>query len=231
MMFSPDEVKAAIEALAGGDGKSALEILEKLLVAAASGGAGTEPPPAADAGATSSNAEVPPPAPGEEKPAEEMAALARGIAELFAGKTPGEALEAVRALKTSADTVNADRAVLEDSERRGLVAELVTLGVEYPATAWEDTNAEGAARKPVERLARETLSDMRKRVSLIKTTRAARGENAGGHAPPPAPTGAELNESKLSAEELSKANEITDPAKRKKFVELRLSRQTKRASA
>jgi hypothetical protein len=230
--FTKDQVKGAIEALGTGDGKAALEILEALLVSGLSEGA-SEPPPAADAGATASTADTPPPAPGEEQPAE-MAALSRGVVAMFAGKTAGEALEAVRTLKAESDRLASDRAALEASERRGLVAELVTLGVEVPATAWEDADAKGDERKPSARLAGEPIADLRKRVSLIKTSRGARMTPvAGGHTPPaPATAGGEpgkLTEADLSPEELSKANEITDPKKRAKFVELRLSRRAPRA--
>jgi hypothetical protein len=233
MKLSKQQVTDAIESLGTGDGKKALEILEALLVSELTGEAAGEPPPPAEAGATASNAEVPPPAPGD-KPAEEMAALSRGVVAMFAGKTAGEALELVRSLKADSDRLAADRAALEDSERRGLVAELVTLGIDTPATAWEDVEAKGDARKPCARLAAEPLADLRKRVSLIKTSRGARMTPvAGGHAPPaPATAGGEpgkLTEADLSPEELSKANEITDPKKRARFVELRLSRRAPRA--
>lgn len=228
MNFTPEQIKAALEALTSGDGKAAIEILEQLLVAAASGGS-AEPPPPADAGATSSNAE-PPPADDPNKPAAEMAAMARAVCELLGKATAGEALEAVRAMKTTADKVESDRGLLEASERRGLVAELVKLGVEFPATAWQDPEKTGADLLPVERLAAEPLADIRKRVSLIKTSRAARSP-AG--ATPPSSDGktepGQLTESDLTADELSRANAITDPEKRKRFVELRLSRRARKA--
>lgn len=232
MMFSPDQIKAAIEALTKGDGKAALEILEALLVAAATGGeSGSTPPPPADAGATAGNAD--PPVPADDKnapPAAEMSALSRGVLAVLGMTNPGAALEKVRALKAEADKLETDRVALEKSERRSLVAELVKLGVEFPATAWEDTSAEGDARVPCARLSAEPLADMRKRVGLIRTTR--KPADAGGHTPPAGsgttdPT--KLGEADLSKEELAKANEIKDPKARERFVSLRLSRRAPKA--
>lgn len=164
MKFTPEQVKAAMEALAGGDGAAALEILESLLTDAASGGAPADDkgaPPAAS-GATGGNAEEPPP---------EMAALARGVLALFSGLDAASALKAIEALKAGADKQAADAAVLEGVERRALVGELVKLGVEVPATAWVDPDKTGAELAPVERLAKEELPALRKRVSIIKSTR------------------------------------------------------------
>lgn len=175
MKFTPEQVKAAMEALAGGDGAAALEILESLLTDAASGGAPADDkgaPPAA-AGATGGNAEEPPP---------EMAALARGVLALFSGLDAGAALKEIEALKAGADKRAADAAVLESVERRALVGELVKLGVEVPATAWVDPDKTGAALVPVDRLAKEELPALRKRVSIIKSTRGATPRAA--HTPP-----------------------------------------------
>jgi hypothetical protein len=49
-----------------------------------------------------------------------------------------------------------------------LIAELVKLGVETPATAWEGDPSE---RKPVARLSVETLADMRTRVATLKASK------------------------------------------------------------
>lgn len=171
MTFTAEQVQAAIDALAGGDGAAALEILKALLTEAASGGsAGGGAPPAA-AGATAGNAEEPPP---------EMAALARGVLALYSGLDAASALKAVESLKADADKRARDAAVLEGVERRALVADLVKLGVEVPATAWVDPEKTGAELAPVERLAKEDLAALRKRVSIIRSTRGA----SPGHTPP-----------------------------------------------
>lgn len=178
--MNPDQVKAAIESLKNGDGAAALEVLEALLVSLAtganpdaSGDAGGAPPAASGAGATSGNADESKDPNKAEKPDPAMNALARGVVELFGGDA-GSALVAVRALKAEADKRASDAAVLEAVERRGLVADLVKLEVEVPATAWVDPEKTGAELAPVERLAKEPIAELRKRVSLIKSTRGVR---------------------------------------------------------
>lgn len=228
--FTPEQVQEAIDGIAKNDGKKALEILTALLVAAASEATG-EPPPPADAGATQANAETPPPKPGEEQPAE-MAALSRGVCALFVGKTPGAVLESIRVLKLAADKVETDRAALEVSERLDLVTELVTLGVEFPATAWKDVDKTGNEREPVARLAAEPIADLRARVGVVRASKGIKTGTAAPGAKPPAsegatPPGPELTEKDLDSAELSTANSIKDPAKRAKFVELRLSKKVK----
>jgi len=58
--------------------------------------------------------------------------LAESVSAIEAWRESHLALEADRA------KLEADRAKLEGVERRSLVAELVKLGVEIPATAWFD---------------------------------------------------------------------------------------------
>lgn len=197
--MNPDQVKAAIEALKGGDGAAALEVLEALLVQLATGGAGEPdgdegagaPPAASGAGAVAGSADEskdPSKNPGAEpgasagkppakeppaKPEPAMNALARGVIELFGGDA-GSALRAVRAMHTEHMQRKADAAALEGVERRGLVADLVRLEVEVPATAWVDPEKTGADLVPVPRLATEDIVSLRKRVSLIKSTRGTR---------------------------------------------------------
>jgi hypothetical protein len=206
--MTKEEIKAAIAALAEGNGEAALKILESLMMSMGEGDAAADPaaPPAA-AGATGGNAEEPPP---------EMAALARGVLALFSGLDAASALKAIEALKAGSDKAAADAAVLESVERRALVGELVKLGVEVPATAWVDPDKTGAELAPVERLAKEELPALRKRVSIIKTTRGALKKD--GHTPPPAADG-------LSDAERAMAEKITDPVKRARFIELRASRR------
>lgn len=200
--MNPDQVKAAIEALKGGDGAAALEVLEALLVQLATGGAGEPdgdegagvPPAASGAGAVAGSADEskdpgknpgaepgasagkqPPPKEPPAKPEPAMNALARGVIELFGGDA-GSALRAVRAMHTEHMQRKADTAALEAVERRGLVADLVRLDVEVPATAWVDPEKTGADLVPVPRLAAEDIVSLRKRVSLIKSTRGVRGD-------------------------------------------------------
>lgn len=163
--MTKEEIKAAIAALTEGNGEAALKILESLVLSMGEGDAAPDEaaaPPAA-AGATAGNAdEAPPP---------EMAALARGVLALFSGLDAGAALKAIESLKSGADKTAADVALLEGVERRALVGELVKLGVEVPATAWVDPDKKGADLVAVDRLAKEDIVALRKRVSIIKSTR------------------------------------------------------------
>ena len=161
-MFDAKTVQAAIDALAGGDGNAALDILKALLTAAASGGAmpaGAEP--------TAESAAV-----AEEQKA--FAALARDLMTLSASATPGDVAQWARTIKAQADALAADRAALEAGERLSLVAALVTLKAETPATAWARDAAgnipEGDARKPVKRLADEPIAELRDRVKQMRAS-------------------------------------------------------------
>lgn len=66
-----------------------------------------------------------------------------------------------------------ERTALEGSERRRLVAELVRLGAEIPATAWADDSA----TKPAEPWASMAIESLRARVAKLTN---ARGPAAGG---------------------------------------------------
>lgn len=214
--MNPENVKAAIEALKNGDGTAALAILEQLLIAEATDDPGDAGAPPEAAGATAGNADNPP----------EMQALARGVVELFGGDA-GSALAAVKALKADADKRSADAKLLEGAERRTLVGELVKLGIETPGTAWEDPDAEPAKITPVERLAKEDLAALRKRVSIMRSVRG----KAGGKGTPAErvtpPAGDTVDDSALTDVEREHAAGIKDPEARKRYVARRLARRSK----
>lgn len=164
--MDPKLIKAALDALIADDKDAAIEILKGLVVTAA-GGSSAEPPPAADAGATQENAETPPTAADDAEKTEEMAALGREAMALVGAKTAAELREKIKTGTAPAADEGADA-----KERRDLVAELVKLGVETPATAWEkDAEGnipEGDARKPRKRLAEEEIVELRDRVSALR---------------------------------------------------------------
>jgi phage I-like protein len=182
--MDPKLVQAAFDALMADDQEACKEILKNLLASAVTGEAAA--PPAADAGATAENADVPPPAadapPADEKPAQ-MAALSRELVTLSGRTDPGEALAYFRTLHAAAAQTQTDAVALEAGERRGLVATLVTLGVEVPALAWVDVDAVGAARAPCKRLADEPIDELRTRVVALSKARGARSP-AAPHTPP-----------------------------------------------
>lgn len=102
-----------------------------------------EPPPVQAAAA------VPPPA----APAEEEKQMAANSA-LFNENAQ---------LKTQVAVLSAQVQAHDAAERRGYVAELVKLGAEIPATAWEDS----AGSVPVARLRSEPISELKARVAKL----------------------------------------------------------------
>lgn len=198
-MFTAKEVDGAIEALAGGDGAAALEILKRLLVAAAAGDEAAADPAAAstDGGGTTTESAQPP---AEDEETMAAKALARSVMTLSNTTTAGAADTWIKKLAAERASLDADRAALEHSERVSLVTELIALRAETPAFAWERDAAgnvpEGAARKPCKRLSAEPIADLRERVKALRP--------AGAVLPvTPAPRGAVGVARKLSRAELA----------------------------
>lgn len=159
--LDPSQVQPALDAIKAGDGASALEILESLLVAAA-GGTDAAPP---DDSAQDQPADGPP---ATETPADEamaQTALWRELQALTGTSSAGEALAAVRSWSSDLTELRRQRAALDESSRRELVGELVRLGRELPATAW---TGEGSDRRPAPHLAAEPLDSLRARVRAYR---------------------------------------------------------------
>jgi len=136
-----------------------------------------------------------PPVEAKEPPPEEMAppmaaasklaAASRVLVRLSGKKEIGEVVSEVETWRTSHLELEAERAkmakergTLEASERRKLVGELVKLGAEIPATAWE--NADG--KTPAKRFMDESLESLRDRVTKLSKVRGV----LGGSKDPPA---------------------------------------------
>lgn len=206
--MDPKLIQEALDALVADDAAKALEILKALIASAAGADPGSDPGAGGGDG-TPGAADMP--------PSEAMAAM-RELLSLTSKASIGEAIADVKALfaasKAAAETAAKDAAALELSSRRDLVGELVKLGVEFPATAWEGDPKD---LKPVARLSAEPLDALRKRVAMVKAARPTQNKTNPG-----AP-------SQLSAEDQKIAESITDPAKKERFISLRLSR-TRRAS-
>lgn len=192
--MTPEQVKKALDAVEKNDANAALEILKGLIASAASGDEGTPPPgesapePPLDPAKMAAPAAA---APGDEekkKEDEQLRAAAR-IALAITGKTDiGQAMSELtrvaslaRDLETREEALAKDRATIEGTERRSLVAQLVKLGVEIPATAWSDDKG----TVPVARLANEPIESLRDRVQKLT---AARGSS--NRSPILPPTGA-----------------------------------------
>jgi hypothetical protein len=138
-------------------------------------------------------------APPAEAPAPEEQQAAAAILHLSGKASLASSLPIVKAWQRAAAEqakFEERRAAAEAVERRELVAELVKLGLETPATAWAPSAAgvpDGIT--PVKRLQSEPIDDLRARVDVM---RAARGQ---AWAPkPPAATAA----GSLSALEIEK---------------------------
>lgn len=153
-MITPEQVKAIIEAIKNGDSQGALDLLEQILATAA--GAPQEPDagggPTGDTGAAPSDSPL-------------MSALAKALGTDAAG-----ILTAVTQLRSKVDAAEAERAAIELGARRDLVGELVKLGAELPATAWE---GEPKDRKPCARLMAEPIADLRSRVAALRAAKPA----------------------------------------------------------
>lgn len=162
-MMTPEQLKKIIALLKEEDGEGALKLLEEL----ASGAPADDGAPP-DPTAASSD---PPVAPNPEEQA--MAALSRDVVAKLGAKSAGEAATRfAEILSAHAETEKRARD-LEASERRGLVADLVKIGAETPATAWQNVDAEGDARSPVKRLADEPIAELRSRVKALTAARPA----------------------------------------------------------
>jgi len=189
LSMDPQQVKAALDILESGDGAKALEVLKALIASAA----GAEPDATAEEPEPmSENADAPADGGDEDEDDEKMAKLRRGDVE-------------IKRLRAQVDELLAEKAAADADARAELVGELVKLGVELPATAWE---GDAEKRVPVKRLRDEALAELRKRVELL---RGAKPANA-GHAPPPTAEG-------LTAEQEKRAANM-NPAQRARYVEL-----------
>jgi hypothetical protein len=152
-------IKKILQVAQEGDGEAALTLLQEIVVEYASGAPADEAP--ADPTAAASD----PPVPTEEEQA--MSALSRDVVALVGAKSAGEAATRVKEIVAAHAETEARARTLEQSERRALVANLVKIGAETPATAWENADAEGEARTPRKRLADEPIAELRSRVEAL----------------------------------------------------------------
>jgi len=212
--MDPKLIQEALDALIAGDAEACATILKSLVVEAAGGDAGE--PPAADAGtdATAQAADPMPPKQDEPPPAAMAASADATVAALRTAlkvETPVAVLAAVNALKAQVDALTLAAQAEEMKERRDLVGQLVKLGAEIPATAWKDSDA----GVPVDRLADEPIADLRERVAALAA--APRADRVA------APKRNALDVAALSDLDQARAEQITDPAARARFVAARLS--------
>ncbi|MBL0197626.1 MAG: hypothetical protein IPQ09_26100 [Myxococcales bacterium] len=172
-MLDPKLALEGLKIITAKDAKGALELLNRLLASALGGEAEAEEPAAEEPAAEEPAAEPMPAArvvvaPGEDA----LAALGRAALALTGVSDPGEAIaEMARrsALAVGVEereaAVARDRAVLELTERKALVASLVKVGAETPATSGLATGT------LVPRLMGEPIAELRARVAAMTAAR------------------------------------------------------------
>lgn len=202
--MDPKLIQQALDALIAGDAEAAMGILTQMIAAAAGAGeAASDPPAAVDAAA-----EPPDPKPEDEEDA--PAAMAAALASVLKVAAKPTALVAeVKRMRTELDALTLSRAADERNERAALVGDLVKLGAELPVTAWADADK----LEPVEHLRAMPIAALRARVAAFAA--APRSRNV---APP---RGAAAGMAALSDADRARAEKITDPAVRERFVAAR----------
>lgn len=160
-MMTPEMLQKALEALKTGDAEAAMALLEEAIVAQAAGEPAPEAPAedvAVEAMADAPNDEE---SEDEKKKEEDPSAVAASILASVGAST----IDEIKSWKLAAEEAAKVKQGVELASRRVLVAELVKLGVEMPATAW---SGDPKDRIPCERLSSEPLADLQKRVGVLR---------------------------------------------------------------
>lgn len=163
-----DKLAAILTAIKEGDGDAALSIVEALITGAPADPAASDPAP--------ENADTPPPAPGASPTATGRLepAAAAALMRLTGCATEAEALAHYNGMQNQVAALAKTQGEIELNTRRGLIAELVQLGVETPALAWKGlTDEERAKRMPCKRLADEPIAELSARVATLRKLRPA----------------------------------------------------------
>lgn len=194
--MSPDLVKKVLEALESGD-TDAMKTVLQAIVAEAAGAGGDPAPEGAPAEMAEGEDEDPPPdqlAEDEDEDAPAAMAATARLLRLTGKDTFAGALDEVETwrqshikLSSEREKLAKERAAMEAIDRRKLVAELVKLGNEIPATAWKDPQAKNLV--PCKRLQDEPLAELRDRVAKLTAARGSKGQRV--PQPPPSSTDAE----------------------------------------
>jgi phage I-like protein len=161
--MNADQVKALLEARDSGDVEQMKTAIDALIAAAVGGESADDM--SGDAEALNDTGEPDP------KATEDKKALSAAIVELrtLTGKSSvGEIVTELKAWGATLTEAQKRQDVLDLSSRKELVGQLVKLGVEDPATAWEGDPKD---RVPVERLMTEPLTSLRSRVATYALTR------------------------------------------------------------
>lgn len=177
--MTPEQFMALAEAVGLGPDAKVEDVLAtvagmvKKMQDAANGTAPADEAAAAAADAPAANDPAPVAA------SKRLSIAARKLAKLTGKVELAAALDDVEVWRTShlrleaeSTRLSDERKTLESTERRKLVGELVKLGAETPATAWQ-AGADGVndGKTPVARLANEPIADLRSRVTALSAGR------------------------------------------------------------
>lgn len=205
--MDPKLIQQALDALIEGDAAACAEIL-KQLVASAAGAEEPEAEPAPEPAVAEATSQP------EDEPPDPAAAMARALITVLKADSPAGVVAEVKRMRTELDALKLARNADEHNERIGLVGELVTLGAELPCTAWADADA----MTPSDDLASMPLAKLRARVAAFRASPRESSRVTPPNAPP------SLDIASLSDVERARAEAISDPAARARFVAARISR-------
>lgn len=175
--MDPTVIKALLDALtASPPDPDAIAAAAKAVLAALAGAAGDGAEGAGGEEASAEMAEpVPPkpgvaapPAPPAKNPAPPVPPPAKSsLAKLTGAKDDAEAVANYKAMQLQVTALTAERNEEQAVARAELVGELVKLGAETPATAWEDADK----KIPKKRFSTETLSELKTRVEALRASK------------------------------------------------------------
>ena len=171
-MLDPKLALEGLKIITAKDAKGALELLNRLLASALGGEADAEEPAAEEPAAAEPAAEPMPAARVVPVAPDALLAFGRAALALVGKSDPGEGIAEIARrsalavdLETREGALARDRQVLELTERKALVASLVKVGAETPATSGL------ASGTLVPRLMAEPIAELRARVAAMTAAR------------------------------------------------------------
>jgi phage I-like protein len=206
--MNPELLKKLLDALTAGDSAAALELLKEVIAAEASEPGEGAPGEATNALAENAAPPTPPTPPAADAAAKDDKEMANALRQVTCRQSAGEAIAVLRQMAADVKTLMGERARVDMGSRVELIGDLVKLGAETPATAWD---GDPDKMLPVARLRSESVDSLRNRIAILRQGR----EN---EAPIERPTVA------LSADDQRRADSIKDPVHKERFIARRLGR-------
>jgi hypothetical protein len=157
--MDPDLISKALDAIEAGDSAGAISILKSLIASAAGASPSEAPPPGDPVTESAEPASTDPSAPPDPK---------KNPAAYSAFMQLSKANDGLVTLAARVAELEAERAAEDLVVRRDLIADLVKLSAETPATAWQ---GDAAKLVPCKRLSAEPIAEMRARVAALKAAR------------------------------------------------------------